>query len=164
MMKYSIGFCFSFDKEKVVLIKKEKPAWQKGRLNGVGGKIELGETAEACMIREFQEETGVETSFENWTKFAIMQGRDWQKDHTGNSLAEINCYVTINDFIYNKAATTEKEEIQKWNVMRILCRPYLIIPNLSVLLPLALCTEYEYPINLFWSQHTLERVNSGQKD
>jgi 8-oxo-dGTP pyrophosphatase MutT (NUDIX family) len=28
---------------EVLLIEKQKPAWQRGKLNGVGGKIEPGE-------------------------------------------------------------------------------------------------------------------------
>ena len=44
MMKYVAGFLFSNDYKYVALIKKEKPAWQKGKLNAIGGKIELGES------------------------------------------------------------------------------------------------------------------------
>ena len=44
MMNYCAGFLFDPEKELVVLIEKQKPAWQKGKLNAVGGKIEQGET------------------------------------------------------------------------------------------------------------------------
>jgi 8-oxo-dGTP diphosphatase len=57
MIRYSAGFLFSKDYKQVLLIKKEKPDWQRGLYNGVGGKVEPGETELNCMIREFEEET-----------------------------------------------------------------------------------------------------------
>lgn len=45
---------------KVLLIHKRKPAWQAGRLNLLGGKVEEGEDAIACAIRELKEESGLE--------------------------------------------------------------------------------------------------------
>ncbi len=59
-MNYVAGFLFEPYMERVVLIQKEKPTWQKGRLNGVGGKMELGETPLQAMQREFREETGLD--------------------------------------------------------------------------------------------------------
>jgi len=35
--RYVLGFCFGPSLTTVVLIKKNRPAWQAGRLNGVGG-------------------------------------------------------------------------------------------------------------------------------
>jgi 8-oxo-dGTP pyrophosphatase MutT (NUDIX family) len=57
---YSLGFLFSDNLKHVVLIRKARPAFQKGKLNGVGGKIEPGESHVSAMIREFREETGHE--------------------------------------------------------------------------------------------------------
>jgi 8-oxo-dGTP diphosphatase len=49
MQTYACGFLFSLDRTRVLLIRKRRPAWQAGRLNGVGGKIEPGETpAKRC--------------------------------------------------------------------------------------------------------------------
>lgn len=59
MQKYVVGFLYNSSFSKVVLIRKKYPAWQAGFLNGVGGKVELGETAHEAMIREFYEETGL---------------------------------------------------------------------------------------------------------
>lgn len=50
----------------VALVRKAKPAWQAGRLNGVGGKVEPGERPVAAMVREFVEETGVQTRAAEW--------------------------------------------------------------------------------------------------
>ena len=38
-----LGFLFD-DKGNVALIRKHSPAWQAGRLNGLGGRVEHGET------------------------------------------------------------------------------------------------------------------------
>lgn len=58
---YVVGFLFSEDKKNVLLVEKIKPLWQKGKLNGVGGKIEKNEFASDAMCREFQEETGIDS-------------------------------------------------------------------------------------------------------
>ncbi len=73
---YVVGFAFSADRSKVALIRKNRPAWQAGKLNGIGGKFLDGEEALACMCREFQEETGVTTRPEDWHYFTKMIGRD----------------------------------------------------------------------------------------
>ena len=59
MQKYVAGFAFSKDKETVLLIGKTKPSWQAGLLNGIGGKVEVGESNHTAMVREFEEETGL---------------------------------------------------------------------------------------------------------
>jgi 8-oxo-dGTP diphosphatase len=56
----------------VLLIEKNHPEWQKGRLNGIGGKIERGETPLQAMVREFQEEAGATVN--SWREFAVMTG------------------------------------------------------------------------------------------
>jgi 8-oxo-dGTP diphosphatase len=71
---YVVGFAFSADKSKVVLIRKNRPAWQAGKLNGPGGKIEHGETPHEAMCREFAEECGVETTPEDWHYFTKIVG------------------------------------------------------------------------------------------
>ena len=42
--EYVAGFLFSRDGSLLALILKNKPDWQKGKLNAIGGKIEDGET------------------------------------------------------------------------------------------------------------------------
>ena len=63
-MEYVAGFLFSPSMNSVVLIQKNKPEWQAGKLNGVGGKVEAGETPEQAMTREFEEEAGAHV--EGW--------------------------------------------------------------------------------------------------
>jgi 8-oxo-dGTP diphosphatase len=59
----------------VALIRKRKPAWQRGKLNGIGGKLENGEKPLAAMRREFKEETTLDVA--QWTEFAQMTGTDF---------------------------------------------------------------------------------------
>ncbi len=60
-----VGFLFSTKNTiKVLLLEKDKPQWMKGKFNGVGGKIESGESAHEAMRREFVEEIGFDISWE----------------------------------------------------------------------------------------------------
>lgn len=56
-MIYTVAFAFAGS--TVLLIRKAKPDWQKGLLNGIGGKLEGSESVLECTVREFREETGL---------------------------------------------------------------------------------------------------------
>jgi len=75
---YVCGFCFSADRERVVLIKRKQPSWCGGYINGVGGKVEDAERVsqqhEMAMAREFKEETGLEVPSTEWKLFTVMYG------------------------------------------------------------------------------------------
>lgn len=55
---------------QIALVRKNKPAWQAGLLNGIGGKIEDGETPYMAMCREWKEETG--NSHTEWTHYVTL--------------------------------------------------------------------------------------------
>jgi 8-oxo-dGTP diphosphatase len=64
--EYVVGFAFGPGK-RVALIRKTKPEWQAGLLNGVGGKVEdFDDDIWCAMAREFEEETGVKTTGKDW--------------------------------------------------------------------------------------------------
>jgi 8-oxo-dGTP diphosphatase len=104
---YVLGFAFTLDKSKVVLIKKDRPVWQAGKLNGVGGKVELMDLSNyQSMVREFYEETGVPTEENDWKNFARM---DFEDDIIGGS-AVVHCFCLFDDNVYD-CSTYETEEV-----------------------------------------------------
>lgn len=64
MISYVVGLIFDESFENTLLIRKNRPDWQKGRLNGVGGKVEEHETSYEAMVRECEEECGL--LLHNW--------------------------------------------------------------------------------------------------
>ncbi len=74
MNNYVLGLVFNEDNSVVLLQKKANPDWQKNRYNGIGGKLERGETTTQCMNRECKEELGAGTI---WVpKFVMAVAQD----------------------------------------------------------------------------------------
>jgi 8-oxo-dGTP pyrophosphatase MutT (NUDIX family) len=74
VQEYVLGFLFSPNKKKVVLIEKKRPAWQAGLYNGVGGHVEARDpTPSHAMYREFYEETGFRFKPERWNLLKVME-------------------------------------------------------------------------------------------
>ena len=67
---YVLGFAFSEDLKHVWLIRKQRPEWQRGLINGIGGKVEGLESPYEAMQREFKEEAG--EHIVGWKQFAFM--------------------------------------------------------------------------------------------
>lgn len=120
--RYVVGFLFSPDFTEVVLIRKNKPEWQAGKLNGVGGKCEATEFAIAAMHREFEEETG-------------CVGADWQQfcnmEYPGG---EVAFFRATGPYCKVRSMTEEIIEIHKVDEINKLP----VISNLTWLIPLAL--------------------------
>ncbi len=137
MTYYVTGFMYSTDKKRVVLIKKINPEWQRGHLNGVGGKIEQGETPEVAMSREFEEETGVGTTPEAWKAFAVINGGQEYK---------VYFLYTIDDNL-TQAKTVEAEKVEIYVVDDL---PRNVLHNLRWLIPMSLDSKlsFEHPIEI----------------
>ena len=124
--EYALGLLFSEDRSSVVLIRKNRPEWQAGLLNGVGGKVEAGETPLDALVREFREETGVRTSPDQWREFARMHGEDFV----------VHCFMAFDTGAWAAARTVTDESIVTPTISCL--SPHLCVSNLTWLIPLAL--------------------------
>lgn len=122
---YVAGLLFDDLGDIVLLMRKRKPAWQAGKLNAIGGRIEPGESPVAAMIREFEEEAGARVL--DWTPLAVLTGPDFV----------VHFYFTHDTEALFAARTMEAEPVGRFPTGRALTDPDLI-PNLRVLIPLAL--------------------------
>lgn len=131
MTEYVAGFMF--DHEKVALVVKNRPEWQKGRMNGIGGHIEPGETPERAMVREFKEETGYQWKV-YWHKFVELSGDNWK----------VHFFWSLGDHSVLRSTTDEKiVSIPCDTINHVNC-----IPNLTWLVPMAKSMEHD-SANLF---------------
>lgn len=63
------------DEQRIALVKKNRPDWQRNCYNGIGGHIEdFDESPAHAMAREFWEEVGIETKPEDWEHFLTLEG------------------------------------------------------------------------------------------
>ena len=131
MIEYVCGFAFNAHYRHVALIQKEKPEWQKGLLNGIGGKVEVGETVSEAMEREFEEEAGINISKDKWKYFASIQGVDWK----------VYFFETVTQDIKNIISkTSEIVGLYPVNTIQALDT----IPNLKWLIPMCLDSNHNF--------------------
>lgn len=124
---YVVGFMFNPTEDAVLLIRKTHPDWQKGKLNGVGGRIEESESAAEAMRREFLEETGIDHA--DWRKFCVLgDARNWQ----------IHFFFAVGPIGKAEELTDERPEIHCVSAL-----PTNTIPNLKWLIPMALSMKFE---------------------
>lgn len=106
MQHYVLGLAFT--NTGVLMVKKNRPKWQEGLLNFVGGKVEDEEYSLFAMIREFKEETGIETKEEDWKFFGGMQ-RKFPSEN-GDDFS-VSLFYTEPDDKFLNFQTMEDEEI-----------------------------------------------------
>jgi 8-oxo-dGTP diphosphatase len=121
--EYVLGFMFSLDRERVALIRKNKPDWQKGKLNGIGGKVELNESKYVAMTREFAEECGYHGTAGSWLYYCRMEGKDWA----------VHCFASYGE--PEKCRTMESEPVEVVSVRELDLYP--TVENLTWLIRLA---------------------------
>ena len=131
--EYVCGFAFAQD--QVLLIEKKRPHWQAGRLNGIGGHIEEGESPLDAMNREFFEETGLAYhpyGEGNWQHFATLK-------------VDYGCiyffYFDGKWEFLRQARSTTDEKLVWCNLTSI--NVYNAIPNLTWLIPMARGLRHE---------------------
>lgn len=119
-MEYVAGLLYSDEGDRVTLILKNRPQWQAGSYNALGGKIELGETPEQAMKREFIEEAGVDI---DWNYRFVLTGPDYR-------VHWFSCHNT-EAMTYLRTMTDEIVEVVETYDL-----PENVIPNLWWIVPM----------------------------
>lgn len=127
---YVLVYPYAFDAdEHVLLVRKQSPDWQKGKLNLVGGKVEEGEDPKIAAIRECREETSISLDEYSVEKLGTIQG-PWGRVHVFNGLADSG---RIDD---PAPEDPNNPETVAWHyICDVLGKPDLI-PNLNFIIPL----------------------------
>jgi 8-oxo-dGTP pyrophosphatase MutT (NUDIX family) len=108
----------------VLFILKKRPAWQKGRLNLVGGKIEDGETPDEAARRELKEEAGWSAS--DMRKMGEIIGLD----------SLVHCFVADIERLHIPLPRDEETEEVEWRIWNDVKNDYRLMPNLRIIIPL----------------------------
>jgi len=74
--------CYLFDEDRVLMLHRVKKAhdMHAGKWNGLGGKVEAGETTEACAVREVLEESGLTGAAPQLKGFITFPNFDGEND------------------------------------------------------------------------------------
>ncbi len=94
-------------KDKKLLLAKKKRGFGEGKYNGVGGKLEKGETPEEAMIRETREEINVTPT--KYEKIGTVEFDEYFKDEPLNLLFHL--YVA---YEWDGEPTESEEMAPKW--------------------------------------------------
>lgn len=166
--QYVVGFLF-VDVSLVLLLRKRPgPYYVSGRWNGVGGKIEPGETPYEAMVREAREEANIQ----------LPEGVQWHQFHHEHHLNIHGSAQGESDlFFFLASLTTEQTRrtptivasdpdeplrfaplgrsgqvnMYEWPGFRTDGGPGGLVPNLSYLVPMA----------VHWITHPNERYLRG---
>ena len=99
----TLGFIFDSSLREVLLIKKNRPEWQKGFHNGVGGHADTLEARlekwEECFVREAKEETNLLLDADRLVKIGRIRGEN-----------EKNPFIVVM-FAYRLKSTQERNVI-----------------------------------------------------
>ncbi|MDD5649273.1 MAG: NUDIX domain-containing protein [Candidatus Nanoarchaeia archaeon] len=140
MEKYTVGIYFDDQLKRIALILKNRPKWQEGRFNFPGGHIEENESGINCVIREFQEECGINTSINDWKEIGIILNEEFY---------EVKVFTAIQKIEHGEICTKEDQMVTWVDIDNL---PTNIISNLYWLIPFAFN---------FWRQGNNDRLKFG---
>lgn len=126
-MDYVVGLVFDPSMRSVLLIHKTHPNWQRGRMNGPGGKLKKGELAVDAMWREFKQETGLSISTSNWNHVITITGYN-------QGVYKVHYFAAHENITAAKSMTEEPIEVWKFGNAFIL--PSNLMDDLYWIIPM----------------------------
>lgn len=160
-MNYVVGFVTDEDHRQVLLVRKARPEWQAGLVNGIGGKIqqlpprnntECWESALEAMHREFSEETGTSDALQ-WT--LRIELKPYDRRYKGSVLF----WTATMEYDAIKALDQKEingERLEAWPLSRSghISRHASAVPNLAWTLPLCLDRSVKHAVIYdIWNRH-----------
>lgn len=135
--EYVVIFPQAYDAEtlethnKVLLVEKQKPEWQKGLFNLVGGKIEAGEGPIDAAIRELHEESGLVPipHFDPFIAGTI----------TGDFGVVYCVWLGVDANVKVQQGQDEVEHVAWYEWNELIDLQNKLIPNLKTIIPLMSC-------------------------
>ena len=127
---FVLALLYSVDRRRVVLMRRTRPAWQAGRVNALGGRLQSGESAAAAARREVREECGVDVA--EWREVLVWEDAEYVM-HVMRGVSE-------------HALEARSIEDQEVFLEEVLALPDNVIDNLRWLVPLALDADVAFPI------------------
>ena len=134
MRKYVI--IYAYDNNQLIMVEKDRPSWQYGKLNMIGGSIEKDEEIIEAAIRELKEEAGLKPS----GKATIL-----------------GCLQTNDVLVWAVKIPVEKNKIKPragetelpiWMTLEEALKDIRLIPNLNIILPLMAHNVIGWTLNL----------------
>lgn len=130
---YTYTICFIKQRNRILLLNREKPRWM-GSWNGIGGKIEEGETPTECVLREVYEET--EIKLDN-----IIYKGTINRIYNNSQEGEIHAFIAdlSDDYVYNTPRQSS-EGIIDWKSISWILHPENtgVATNIPKFLPIML--------------------------
>lgn len=124
MKEYVVTFLFKPNLKIIWMILKNKPKWQKGSLNGIGGKVEEMEDFDEAAVRELKEEAGVDIKKEELTRVGWIEGKG-----NGKDIVRVAIFTGITD---KELQSMTSEQVVFIETKRI--REYPYVANVPLIL------------------------------
>lgn len=137
---FCVGFFILHDDlrkpKEVILVRKQRPAWQKNFLNGVGGEINPDEYPHAAMDREFREETGIDVPDSKWRMVAKLK---FVNETVLYVFTVAMSQARFNAIVGDRSLTKTDEYVARYNVNDVLLDRTDLVEDVSWLLRLCIC-------------------------
>ncbi len=153
MTQYVVGLLFSVSGEQVLLIEKKRPAWQDGLRNGVGGKVEPGETPLQAMEREAEEEAGIKDV--KWQPVVILRGAGHRANNP-NADFIVHFFRAFSDDAFGALEQKTDERLIPMETV-IAVSHIKTMPNLHWIIALAVDPCIQLPIHVSDEQSRLSQ-------
>lgn len=135
--EYVLCYGLNMDRNKVVIMKKNRPWYLAGKWNAPGGGVEHGESIQDASTREFEEETGIHIQPDRWESIGRLESDGYV----------VHCLVSFTDDIINAKTMTDEEVmvVERRKLLRdIIKNQQSYSDDLGPMLQVAVSSGYKY--------------------